>query len=179
MRLDRVLPDDDRQAWTRHYAGPRPDTRRPACAVLVFRVGAEWLALPAASIKEVSEPILTLPRRRAGGALGLVNLHGDLIVHVSLAQLLEIDAREPLSGAGAARAVRRLVVVGDEIRRLAFDVDEVSQLHRYDPSELRHVPSTLPRSVVSYVAGVLPFAGRTIGFLDAERTLSALSARLG
>ena len=84
--LDRPLPEAYRQEWTRHFAQiekVQPPARKSA---VVFRLKAEWLALPTHAFQEVGErrPIHSLPHRRDGIVLGLVNVRGELLVCVAL-----------------------------------------------------------------------------------------------
>jgi chemotaxis-related protein WspD len=177
--LDREMPESHRVEWTRHYAGARRALRRDKDSALVFRLGVEWLGIPPTAVHEVADqrPVHRLPARRRGGSAGLVNVRGDLITHVSLAELLEIDPREEASS-GAGRILPRLLVVGEATGRLAFDVTEVAEVRRYDPAELRPLPSTLARARVAFTIGLLPVGERTVGCLDAEHTLRALRSRL-
>lgn len=177
QRLDRELPDEHRRVWTQHYAGVRRSTSRNTASAIVFRLGSEWLALPTATVHEVAEPrtVHPLPRRRAGATVGLVNVRGDLVIHVSLSEMLEIDARD---GDSPPSGKPRLLVVGDATSRLAFDVNEVAEVVRYDPAQRRPVPSTLARASVAYTNHILALDGRIVGCLDPERTLRALSARV-
>jgi chemotaxis-related protein WspD len=178
--LDRDLPSEHRSESTAHYAGARQTLQRNTVSAIVFRIGAEWLALPTLLLHEVADkrPVHPLPARRAGAAAGIVNVRGDLVTHVSLAELLEIEATEPDAPA-LTRAMPRLLVVGDGVRRLAFDVNEVAEVRRYAPAELRPIPSTLARARVVFTVGLLAMDQRTIGCLDGEHTLRALSSRLG
>src|SRR6185369_9775817 len=77
--FERELPADYRSQWTRHFAEEKQATERETHSVVIFRVGAEWLALPARVFLAVSElrPIHSLPHRRNRIVLGLVNVRGE------------------------------------------------------------------------------------------------------
>ncbi len=127
----------------------------------------------------------TLPHRRGRSRSGLVGVRGEIIVHVSLADLLEIDAADPPPEPGrrdvgrtqAKTASRLLVTTGSE-GRLAFTVNEIGGVRQYDPAELRAPPSTLERAKIMYTHAMLEHAGRIVGLLDAERVFHALSVSL-
>jgi chemotaxis-related protein WspD len=178
--LDREMPEGHRRAWTLHYTATRRTAPARIASALVFRVGAEWLALPTGSLCEVTDPrpIRALPNRRGSTAAGLVNVRGDLVVHVSLAELLGIDTVPPASSGGRGTATPRLIVAGNAMRRLAFSADAVSGVFGYDPKDLRPAPSTLARGTTTYTVGILQLEGKAIGCLDPERTLRALTAGL-
>jgi chemotaxis-related protein WspD len=112
--------------------------------------------------------------------LGVANVRGELIVCVSLAQLLGIDAQtEDMHARGQSRvALRRLLVVRERGLRLAFPVDEVHGTHRYDGSELQPPPSTVARATATYTRAVLPWEGRSVGLLDEELLFHSLNRTL-
>ena len=58
---------------------PADDART---AVVVFRIGTEWLALPTALLREVIDPVPAhrVPHRRDPRFAGLVNVRGELMI---------------------------------------------------------------------------------------------------
>lgn len=171
--LDRPAPPGYREEWARVFARPpREDAQQSTLdTVLVFRLGAEWLALPAAACQEIAEPRLmhSLPHRRSNAVRGIVNVRGELVICISLGELLGIDAAATERVGGGIACFRRLVVIGDESRRSAFEVDEVHGLHSFDRNSLGAVPATIGKAAGSMVAGVIAWNDRTVGLLDSER----------
>ena len=111
---------------------------RASC--FVFRLGAEWLALPMALLDEVVaatvDALAAAPSR--SGEDRVLSVRGDILVHVSLAGLLGIpDDGAAASTNGHRRSAPRVVVLADARGRLAISVDEVMGIHRYDPVVLR------------------------------------------
>ena len=180
--VNRLLDDTALDAATAHYARPREAENVRVDSVLVFRIGAEWLAFPTSLLDRVADlsPVHSLPHRRSGATAGLVNVGGDLVVHVSLAGLLGVSVAAGLSGLEESRRrmVRRLVVLVDARGRLATTVDEVLGIHHYDQERLRPVPPTLARAESSFTTAMLDVEGRTVGCLDAVRVMDALSVAL-
>src|SRR5688572_24784638 len=80
--LDRPLPADYRRERAEHYAQRKTISRPARLSVVVFRIAGEWFALPTTAFQEVVEhrAMHTLPHRRRGLALGLVNVRGELLV---------------------------------------------------------------------------------------------------
>lgn len=171
--LDRPLPAGYSEEWTRLFAKPASnDLQQDALdTVLIFRIGEEWLALPASICQEVAEPrrIHSLPHRRSGAVRGIVNVRGELLVCVALSDLLGIDAGAAAPAGGRIATFRRLVVIGEEGRRSAFEVDEVHGLHSFDRSTLGAVPATIGKATASVVAGVIAWNDRAVGSLDGKR----------
>ena len=95
--LDRPLLPEYRREWTEHFAQPKQLAAPARASALVFRINAEWLALPTQAFQEVAErrPVHSLPHRRQGIVLGLVNIRGELLICVSLGHLLGLE-RTPL-----------------------------------------------------------------------------------
>ena len=173
--LDRAAPEEYRREWTARIALPVEATIEGTVPVVIFRLGEEWLALPAPVFQEVSEPgvIRTLPHRRNSALLGLVNVRGELLLCAALDAVLGCAEGEATSAEGAARS-RRLLVVGRQGTRLAFPVDEVHGVHRYHPRELLEVPTTLDKATSSYAIGILPWRGKTVGCLNEEALFTTL-----
>ena len=170
--LDRERPTDgsqlDLELATRLFATPKAIDQRDRHAAFVFRIGAEWLALPMQVVDEVADlrDIHSLPHRRSGVVLGLANVRGELLVCVSMNRLLGIDPAAE-AGSRTQRIVhRRLLVIRNEGSRFAFPVDEVHGTQRYDARQLKPVPTTVGKSAASYSQAVLSWQGHTVGLLD-------------
>ena len=176
--LDRALAADYRHAWAAHFARPKAAVAAGTFSVVLFRIGAEWLSLPTPAFQEVAElrRIHSIPHRRKGTLLGLVNVRGELLLCVSLARVLG-QAPAPSPGNGHA-TYERLLVTAWESQRLVFPVDEVHGVLRFEADQLREPPVTLAKSGTSYTRGVLPWQGRMVLCLDAELLFPALNQSL-
>lgn len=142
---------------------------------LVFRVGAEWLALPATVLQHVGEvrPIHSLPHRRSAAVLGVVNVRGVLTLAVSLAALLHIEAAPESAGARSGRP--RLLVADRHGETTAFPVDDVEGVAWFSHETLLPAPATLAQGPGRHVRGVLGWRGRSVGVLDVEALFEALT----
>ncbi len=179
---DRPLPPDYRENWRQHYARPIP--RRDAgrlTAVLVFRTGGEWLALPVGVVEELLDPVPVhgLPHRVPGVIQGLANIHGRLRPCASLAALLGIEPHAPAGPAAAKRRVySRMVAVHREESRFVFVVDDIWGCHRHGAADLCEVPATLARSLARFTLGILPLDDKAVGRLDDGLLFHALEKKL-
>ena len=180
--LDAAPPEGYLSEWTRLCAREKPRAESDAVSLFLFRVEAEWLALPAGAIREVAllRPFKTIPRRRDGSVLGLANVRGALLVCLSLGRVLALDrAGDPASGAVAgSRDVRRLVVVEVPGGPLAFPVEEAHGIVRSPVGALKPLPATVAGSPAAYTRAVLPWEGRSVGVLDGPRLFAALNEAL-
>jgi chemotaxis-related protein WspD len=176
--LDRDLPRDYRDKWTAHFAIQKRAAAPANTSALLFRLGAEWLALPTAAFQEVAERrcIHSLPHHRHGLVLGVANIRGELLICASLAHFLGL---EKTSSSGALRVPNsRLLVASWDGSRLLFPVDEVHGTYRFNLQELKPPPATVARSTSSYTQGVFYWRQNAVGFLDADLLFSALNRSL-
>jgi chemotaxis-related protein WspD len=176
--LNRALPADYRQESTKHFSTERKPRPTALVSAVLFRLGEEWLALPTRIFQEVAEHryIHSLPHRRQGLVLGLANVRGELLICVSLAHLLNLDARTPTPI--LANRYDRLIVVHWEGSRFGFPVDEVRGPHRFHPDELKNAPATVAKSNPTFIEHILYWSERSAGLLDADAVFSALNGRL-
>ena len=90
----RPIPKGYREEWTDIVASRKQVQTRTGLAAVIFRIGREWLALPAGLVEEIVERrmVHSLPQRSSPILLGLVNIRGKLQLCVSIAALLGIEA---------------------------------------------------------------------------------------
>ena len=178
--LERDADDHYRAEWTEVLTLAKDVGERETLSVTVFRLGEEWFALPTEDLKEVTEvhTVRTLPHRSGKILKGLVNIRGELLLCVSLANLLEIaidaDTTEHLSHV----VWPRIVVIERDGDRWGFPADEVYGIQRIDPGTLRDVPTTVARDHSSFTRGLFVWEGRNVGLLDAELVFYTLRRRI-
>jgi chemotaxis-related protein WspD len=178
LLLDRPSPAGYRREWTEHFSATKRLAAVGHTSAVLFRVGAEWLALPAIAFQEVAEhrQIHSLPHRRHGLVLGLANVRGELLICVSLGHLMGSDH---LPSPEALRANhRRLLVATWEEHRFGFPVEEVQGPYRFDPAEVQPPPATVARSGSSCIGGVIRRDSQPIGLLDPPALFAALDGSL-
>ncbi len=176
--LDRPFSPVERRAWTEHYAREKHVGTPAKVSALIFRLGGEWLALPTTAFQEIAERrvLHSLPHRRRGIVLGLVNVRGELLICASLARLLSLENTPAVS---RSRAVfDRLLVAECAGQRFAFPVDEVHGVYRFQQIDLREPPATVARARLTCTRGVFPWRNFAVGFLDAETLFAALNRNL-
>jgi chemotaxis-related protein WspD len=176
--LDQDLPADYRRDWTEHFSREKSHAPPGKHSVVIFRISSEWLSLPTVAFQEVAErrTMHSLPHRRTGVALGLINVRGELLVCVSIGKLLGID---PVAGNDRPGLVhQRLVVAEWQGHVLAYPVDEIYGIHRYQPDELKPLPATVAGTRSNFTRGVLDWEGRLVGCLDAELVFATLNRSL-
>src|SRR5690348_4183797 len=135
---DRELPASYLDEWATHIAQPKQLAARGALSAVVFRVGAEWLAVPTAVCSEVSvrKPAHPIPHRRNGIVLGLVNIRGDLVLCVSLAGVLGVTEASYDKPERRRISRERLLLLEHEGQRLACPVSDMHGVQRYHAGDL-------------------------------------------
>jgi chemotaxis-related protein WspD len=191
--LAQHVPGDYTAQWTEHVSRPARQTDRDTTSAVIFRIGTEWLALPAAAVQEISnlKQIHRVPHRTSGVVSGVVNVRGELLTCVSLARVFGLEGEAAsgpsegavLSGGAAASggpassallARRRLLVIRRKDLRAACPVDYVDGVHRYAPAALSPVPATVAKAGTRYSRALLAWREQTVGILDEELLFPAL-----
>jgi len=178
--LDSDLPAGHFAEWTGHFSGERKTEEAGTYSVVIFRIGAEWLALPTSVFSEVAtvRAVHSLPHRRSGVVLGLANVRGTLLVCVSLGDVLDLEKAAAPKKDSAHSQHRRLLVISREGSRLVFPVDEVHGIHRCQPRELKEVPATVAKATATYTKAVLAWRDKSVGCLDDQLLFYTLNRSL-
>lgn len=165
--MQRALPDGYRRQWAAHYAQPQQEREATPLAALVFRIGAEWLALPAAQVITVAElaPVHRIPHRGGTVLRGLVNIGGQLYPCFSLAGLFGIGSAR--AQAAQRQVFARLLAVRLQQQDCALTVDEVYGIHRHAPQDLR-APAGGGRELLRHVRAILNVDQKVVGCLDPD-----------
>ena len=165
---------------TAHFAEPIHVEEGETRSVVIFRVASEWLALPTSVVIEVANllPIHSLPHRANGVVLGLASVRGELLVCVSLRQVVGAEPLAAGSPAGRGTAYQRLLVIRRDAVRVVCPVDEVHGIHRFHPRELKAVPTTVAKATVAYSTALLPWQGHSVGTLDDQLLFYTLKRSL-
>ena len=176
--LDRSLPADYRAEQSQQFAVEQRRSRPGHASAVLFRLGDEWLALPTKAIQEVAErrPIHSLPHRPNGIVLGVTNVRGELLICVSLADLLKIGGL--VTGERLRSCYQRLLVVNWEGSRMAFPAEETQGPCRFYPQELQPSPVTLARAKPSHTQGLIPWQRRNASLLDPASLFAELNRNL-
>lgn len=167
--LDQDLPPGYLEERTSVMAQPKETADTGTLSVLAFRLAGERFALRTLFFSEVADasPVHSLPLRTNRIFRGLANMGGELLLCVSLTDLLDLTglSRWPES---------RMVVVSREAQRFTFPVEEVLGVHRIVPEALTDVPATLSRSARSLTRAIFLLDGHHVGLLDEERLFPAM-----
>jgi chemotaxis-related protein WspD len=165
--LDRTPPEDYPALWTAHFAQPYALGERETDSGVLFRLGSEWYLFASTVVEEIAhlKPIHSIPHRRSRAIAGITNIRGELLVCISLASLVGVEAAPPAAESAEQRTSRLLVLRRDDVHAVC-PVDEVAGVIRFDPRTLTDVPGTLAHSASRYSRKLLPWRERFVGVLD-------------
>ncbi len=173
-RLDSETPPAYSPPATAHFAEPRLAEQRSTESVVIFSLGLEWMALPVSAVAEIARTrqVHSLPQRR-GHIDGVVNVHGELVVCVSLARMLGLEpAASDLKAQPNGRS--RILVIQREDVRAVCPVDEVHGIHQFHPQQAQDVPATVAKSASTFTRKILPWRERSVGILNDQLLFIAL-----
>jgi len=174
-QLDIDLSAEHLAQSTRHVARQKTVAAQHTRSVVVFRIGAEWLALPTAIIREIvgPRPIHALPHRRDGAVLGLANIRGQLLACAALRQILQLDDATPQERKKYPADARMLVTLQDGACTV-YPVDEVYGVQRFPPQDLVAVSN----AATAHVKAVLTWQVKLVSLLDEDLLLSTVNRSL-
>lgn len=176
--LNQGLPKGYLEERTAVIAQPKEVARLGTLSVLAFRLAEERFALKTIFFQEAAEPspVHTLPLKVNRVFRGLVNINGELLLCLSVADLLELTPEGP--GDTSPVVYEQMLVVAQEGQRFVFPVEQILGVHRVAPEDLREVPATLSRSARSLTRGIFMLNGSPVGLLAEERLFPAMTRSL-
>jgi chemotaxis-related protein WspD len=173
--LDRDPPAQYTATATAHFAKPRLVEQRSTESVVIFSLGVEWLALPTSAVSEIAHTrkIHSLPQRR-GYIEGVANVHGELVVCVSLGRMLGLLDPPGSDHKARPNGRARILVIQREDVRAVCPVDEVHGIHQFHPQQAQDVPATVGKSASTFTRKILPWRERSVGILNDQLLFIAL-----
>ena len=188
--LEREAPLEYVNEWTNILAKSQPDHSgsqtsiadaplAQTLSVMIFRLLGEWLALPVRLFQEVTQPcvIHTLPHHSNELLRGLVNIRGEILMCISLGNLLDLETIADSPHLSSVVSKRMVVVVKDE-ERWVFTVDEVRGVHKFQLDELQAAPVVISKATEAYTKGVIRWQGQKVNYLDSDLLFYTLNRRI-
>jgi len=173
--FDREVPCEELRTWTEQLAQVKQQQISQTVSVVVLRVKSEWLALSIQYFQEAFEPrpVHTVPFRSNEILRGLVNVNGELVPCISLANLLGLtDEKE--AATGRRNSPGRMVVVDKGKDRVVFAADEILGVRQFAPELATKPPSTVSKCPESVTRGVIEIEAKTVGWLDENKLAAAV-----
>ena len=121
--FDREVSDEFLREWTENLTGMKESEALDSISVIVFRITNEWLACKTLYLQETTNirPVHRVPLRTNNAFRGVVNINGELLLCVSMADLLECASEEDKEKADMM-VYERMVVINKTGERYVFPV---------------------------------------------------------
>ncbi len=173
--LERQLPKSYEHEWAQVFSEKKEEEPAGTVSVLIFRIATQWFALLAHLLEEAitPQPLHTVPHRNTGILLGVINVHGEIQLCVSLKNLLELtNAAEENQ---TRNAYKRMIVVNKDDKRWVFPVDEIHGIHRVHPQTFQNVPVTVAKAKTTFTRYLFDWGEVSVALLDDELLLYKLT----
>ncbi|MBC8419393.1 MAG: chemotaxis protein CheW [Desulfobacterales bacterium] len=167
--LERDLPDEYMNEWGQVLLEKKGEEPIGMFPVVTFRIEGEWLALPAQLFAEIIDmvSIHSLPHRKRQVLQGVVNVHGEIHICVSLEHLIGLEKEEE-GEEEVKRVHERMMVVSKDGDQWVFAVKEVHGIHHVHPSLFQNVPVTIAKSKSAFTKGIFTWQDKHVALLDDE-----------
>ncbi len=176
--LESGSTEEYRATWAAFMAAEKSEELPGAETVVIFRIGGEWLAIHARVFAEIIDPVVphTIPHRKDSVLRGLVNVHGELQLCVSLKLLLGVE--EAPGPRENTKVYKRMVVVDREGDKWVFSVDEIHGIHRIPPDRFQKAPVTVSKGQSTFTRDIFEWEEKRVAFLDEELLFGRLERSL-
>lgn len=164
------------QGWdlelTKSLAEAVSTSLEDSIAILIFRIGNEYLGMEAMHLVEVAptRKVHRIPNRMGGLLEGIVNIRGELQLCVSLATFLGIFSTHNADALGK----EKMLVLEYQNNRWVTRVDEVFSVFRIEKDTISTTPATVRNSSSKFTKGVFPWNGHKVGYLGENHVFQIL-----
>lgn len=187
--LERPIPNEYATEWTCLLTQVRNRQQVPSqdtWSINIFRLGQEWLALPTTVIKQLlpPKPVHSIPHRSNQLLKGIVNVQGQLLLCISLYELLGIKSTNSLppysndsiqsAATSNVNTASSLLVIERNRDVWAFEVDKMYGLHRCSVTDLRDAPALGSQTLKRFTQSIVSWQDKTVSYLDEVRVFEAL-----
>lgn len=165
--LNRPAPTGYREDWTAILAAENKSKENNLQSAVVFRLGIEWLSLPVNLINEITllRKIYDIPHNKNKKIRGMVNIRGELIICMSLGNLLGVEKPDEVH-ADEEHSINRLITIKEKNGQIVFPVTEIDGIIHYDKAKLTPAPDTIRKSDMSFIEGMTIVKNKNIGCID-------------
>ncbi len=166
--LERPLPPNYETEWAQVFAEKKKEEVPGTLSVLIFCLAEQWFALPAQLLEEVitPQPIHSIPHRHNPVLIGLINVHGEIRLCVSLKDLLGLAESAPVTG--ERKPYKRMIVINKQDHRLVFPVHEIHGIQRVHPQAFENVPVTVAKAKTTFTKQLFTWEHTSVALLDDE-----------
>lgn len=166
--LDRPAPPGYLEDWATNLAADKPSPpASTSTSAVIFRIEADWLALPTSLFRETTSPrtLHRVPHRTNKVLRGLVNIRGELLPLFSLRDLLDLETAAQFPSL-SRRVYQRFAVLEYNNGRWVAPVDEIAAIEPILPHQLGPAPSTVSGGAGTFTKGIFSYQNQHVALLD-------------
>jgi chemotaxis-related protein WspD len=178
--FDREVSEGILKEWTENLIGAKEKEALDTISVIVFRIKDEWLAYKTLYLQETTDirPIHRIPLRTNNVLKGVTNINGELLLCVSIADLMEYSVEETRKDIDTT-IYERMIVVSKDGERYVFPVDEILGVYRISLSDVKEPPVTLTKAPQTLIDGVFDLDEKKVGLLGEDKLVDSFKRSLG
>ncbi|MEM9161940.1 MAG: chemotaxis protein CheW [Cyanobacteria bacterium P01_F01_bin.4] len=180
--LERAAPKDYAQDWADQLAQPPEDIHNAELALMIFRLGVEWFALPATLFQQIIPPvpIHTLPHRSNEILQGIVNVNGSIRLCVALHPLLNVGngPTVEMPTQATASAARQMAVIAQGQDIWVFSVDQLIGIQRFSLGQMQPSPAAASCSPHAHTQGIFSWQDTLVNYLNEQTLFKTLNERI-
>lgn len=167
--LERNLTDNYESSWAVVYAKHKQEHITEKVSVTVFRIGDEMMAIPTEYIKSINDigNIHTVPHQSSKILRGLINLHGELKICISLGDLLGLD-KATKEVDSKHQVYNRMVEISKDGNEYTFVATEVLGIKHITDKDYQSVPATISQAKGTFTQSFIKWEESDVAYLDAE-----------
>jgi chemotaxis-related protein WspD len=109
---------------------------------------------------------------------GVTNINGELLLCVSIADLMEYSVEETRKDIDTT-IYERMIVVSKDGERYVFPVDEILGVYRISLSDVKEPPVTLTKAPQTLIDGVFDLDEKKVGLLGEDKLVDSFKRSLG
>jgi len=179
--FEKRIPDGYLEQWTRVISNDVEPVSKTSQSIIYFRIQEEWFSLSTRNFVEVSQmkSVHRIPHQSGQLILGMINIGGSVRLCFSLAFLLGVAQPEKSDQSVSRGTYKRFLVIQINNRVYVFPVDEVGGVYRYDPEDLKQVPSTIELEKADLLLGMLDIDDKRVACIDANKLAQTFEVMLG
>ena len=173
----RDIPPSLIEENTEKYSMKPDEDTAPQESFIVFRVNNIWFALKTKYFFESFEVkyIHMVPHRTNDFFLGLVNIHGELVMALNLSSLISTDANNQDTN---SEGIKRMLQIGNGEIRFVITADDVMGNIHIEKDKFETLPESIASVKDSFLKQRFTYRGNSILIIDDNEFFRLIDTKL-
>lgn len=149
-----------------HVKNTSPDNNNTVIQLIVFRAGDEEFGIKIEMVREIIKAAMITPIPESPDFIkGIINVRGEIVTAIDIKSRFSLPHTKELEP-------KHIVVTKKGDTLFGLIVDEVIEVLRIKPTEIKSTPSLIDEINEKYVKGIISHENRLIILLDLDQVLS-------